>query len=132
MTFVSFLPSYIHWHYTTAITQFFSIWKNYIWFFYHFFSIVELARTLFLPWRRLSEEKKATSLEELGEKIVVNILMRVIGALVRFVMIVLGVLFLLITGVLGSILFVVWVLLPVLVILLPLMGFGFIFGIYEL
>lgn len=66
----------------------FEAWMNVQWFLLHFFSVPELARSLFAPFHRMRERKKqGFDLEDIFEVFVINILMRFVGALVRLVFI---------------------------------------------
>jgi hypothetical protein len=44
------LPSYVRWHYTDAIQNIWGIITNFIWFFFHFFSVPLLSKNLFEPF----------------------------------------------------------------------------------
>ena len=59
------------------------------------FSIGLLLRTLFSPFKRMEEERKKGSLkfEDWGGAIIINLLMRLIGSLVRSVIIIAGIIF---------------------------------------
>lgn len=62
------------------IKQGFIIWKNLLWFFAQFFSLVLLSKTLFQPFKRLRDES-----------FIVNVIMRVAGFLLRSFVIILGI-----------------------------------------
>ena len=128
MNAIEFLPRYFFWHYTRAFKEIWGIWMNYLWFFNHFFSIPLLFRTLFSPWQRITEEyKKGLDIEDWAESFIVNVLMRIVGAVMRLVVICVGVLFLLITFIIGVLIFVVWPLFPLVVIFLIARGLLFFF-----
>jgi hypothetical protein len=115
MELVAFMPYYAVWHYTGAIADILRIWRNYLWFFYHFFSIPVLLKTLFSPWRRLQEEYKGGfDIESFFSTIIVNIMMRFVGALVRLVFIIAGIAILTIVFLAGLAFLVFWMVLPVL------------------
>ena len=44
---------YLIWHYKDAPGKLLGIWKNFLKFNFRFFSISFLARTFFLPWKRI-------------------------------------------------------------------------------
>lgn len=121
-------PYYISWHYTTAIISYFKIWSNFLWFVNDFFSIQILIRTLFAPWQRIRENYNAGSLDVQGffESLVANILMRIVGAIVRLITIIIGIIFLLIVFTAGLLGFFIWLLLPFLIL------FVFIFSLISL
>ncbi|MCK5060047.1 MAG: hypothetical protein KAR00_02805 [Candidatus Pacebacteria bacterium] len=121
--FVTFIPHYLVWHYTRAIKDFFKVFRNFIWFFYHFFSIPVLARTLFSPFRRMGEQyKEGLDIEAFFETFVVNTLMRIVGVVARIFVIGAGIVTIVLAVVLGIALFGVWILLPAFVPTLFLMG----------
>jgi ABC-type multidrug transport system fused ATPase/permease subunit len=120
---IMFIPGYLLWHYTRAIKDFFKVSGNFIWFFYHFFSIPVLFGTLVTPFRRMEEKyKKELNIEAFFEALIVNIIMRIIGALSRATVILVGIIAILLTIVSSVALFIVWLLLPLLVPTFFLLG----------
>lgn len=104
---------YLLWHYTTGFADLFGVVRNFLWFFYNFFSIPLLLRTLFSPLERLQEKYTGgLDVAEFFSTLAVNIIMRLVGAALRLFVIVFGLLTLTATGGIGSILFVAWVFLP--------------------
>ncbi|MEX0931179.1 MAG: hypothetical protein WDZ88_00350 [Candidatus Paceibacterota bacterium] len=105
------LTAYIQWHYTRALTEMVSIGKTIVWFLYHFFSISILAKTLFAPFKRL-DEKGGRRLQP--DVLAVNIIMRVVGFTLRFLVLLLGLLFILlvVTGVV--LVYLLWIAMPAL------------------
>jgi hypothetical protein len=119
---------YFHWHYGRGIIEYLSVWKTSLWFVPHFFSLSMLFTTLFSPWHRLKESYKGGfSFESIMETIVVNILMRIVGFIVRAVVIVIGVLAEIAVFVGGGILFALWFIVPFLVPLFFILGVSFFF-----
>ncbi len=104
---------YLVWHYTRALADIFRLGRDFLWFFYHFFSIPIIARTLFAPWRRLGESygHKLDPGAFLGT-FIVNTLMRLVGFVIRIVFLVFG------FGVLVLI-FGLWILSLILWLVLP-------------
>ncbi|OHA20661.1 MAG: hypothetical protein A2849_03250 [Candidatus Taylorbacteria bacterium RIFCSPHIGHO2_01_FULL_51_15] len=83
MTSALELPiAYIFWHYSVAWSDLYKLYKNIVWFLWHFFSIELLFRTLFSPWKRLHEVPSKNTAGFLGSSLL-NALFRVIGFLVR-------------------------------------------------
>jgi len=117
MAFLSVLPSYILWHYSRAFLSIFKIWTNFQWFIFHFFSIPTLFRTLLSPWKRLTEERggKPLDFENIVGPIIVNTLMRLIGAIVRLTFIVIGLLSYLIVLTLGVVFIFAWIFAPLII-----------------
>lgn len=116
--------SYLVWHYSLAIRDFAIIIGNLLWFLYHYFSIPILFRTLFSPWRRLSESYSHNILKpnEFFSTLIVNSLMRIFGFLVRSVMILVGILMWLSSLVLSVVAMVFWLFLPIIIPVLIFFG----------
>lgn len=120
---------YLVWHYSEALADWWRIIGNFVWFFFHMFSIGLLLRTLFSPFKRMQEERKKGSLkfEDWGGAIIVNLLMRLIGFLIRLMIIVVGIIFILFTILVGAAALLLWLVLPALVVFLLVFGFGQLF-----
>ena len=114
MAFISLLPSYIAWHYGEALRDGLRVWTNFLWFLSNFFSLSLLSRTLFAPWKRIQESRGKLSLENIAEMLVTNTIMRLVGALLRSVIIIIGGLAVLVTFWIGILFYIVWLLLPAL------------------
>lgn len=118
---------FVAWYYTDAFRDILNVWGNLMWFIVHFFSMPLLARTLFSPWKRMTDEYHRTGLEDIIETLVINVMSRVFGALVRLFFIFAGLVFL----VAGTIaLFVgvaLWVCMPVLCLISTVYGVALIF-----
>lgn len=113
---------YMSWHYTAAFLGIIRIYGNALWFFFSFFSISLLLKTLLSPLERLQEKyKRDPDIKEWISTFAVNILMRLIGAMLRLFVIVVGLLTLLLTTFLGVAFFIIWIVLPALP---PIIFFG--------
>ena len=77
----------------------------------------------------MEEERKKGSLkfEDWGGAIIINLLMRLIGSLVRSVIIFAGIIFIIFTILIGAMAFLLWLILPALVIFLIVFGFSQLF-----
>lgn len=116
---------YLRWHYSHAVVDLLHIVGNFLWFFNEFFSIKLLAATLFTPFHRLEDDrKKAGGLDfaTMAEHILVGTIMRVVGALLRSVLIVFGIFFIVLTFILGIFFIVVWLTAPLLLTGLVISG----------
>lgn len=113
---LAFISTYIVWHYTQALSGTVRLWLNALWFVQHFFSLPLLAKTLFSPWRRLNETYQGgLNFENIASLIIVNTLMRLVGAVIRLFVIAIG-LIAFITAFLGGIVFfVIWLLAPIVI-----------------
>ena len=129
MKFPILATKYLVWHYGEALTDWWRIVGNFIWFFFHMFSIDLLLRTLFSPFKRLQEERKKGSwkFENWGGAIIINVLMRLVGFSVRTMFIVVGLIFIIFTAMVGAIAFVFWLILPLIVAFLLVFGFSQLF-----
>lgn len=118
------LSSYIAWHYGRAYRELVRNGGNIIWFIFNFFSVSVLLRTLFSPWQRLEEQSRGGILdieEKLGT-LVINLLMRIVGFVIRSVFIVAG-LVATALAVLGLIIvIIVWTVYPALIVILLITG----------
>lgn len=74
---------YIHWHYGSALSSYTRIAQNVLWYVGHVFSIRLLTRSLFAPWKRRNEIYHGGGIGQYFEAIVVSVLSRVVGAIIR-------------------------------------------------
>ncbi|KKQ51302.1 MAG: ATPase AAA-2 domain protein [Parcubacteria group bacterium GW2011_GWD2_38_11] len=111
-------PNFIHWYYNEAVHKLLEIWKNFLFFVWQHFSILELSKTLLSPWRRdvtfstwtgLHPIKMLTALFE-------NIISRVLGAIVRTFVILTGLGVFVLVIMLGLAINIVWVGAPLLLV----------------
>lgn len=117
-----FIFDYLVWHYSRAFRDVSSFWINIAWFITHFFSMPLLLRTLFSPWKRVTTEHSKSGLEDYAETILFNIMSRIVGALIRTVLLAVGLTALTLV-VLGYVSFLLlWVFLPVVALLSSVVG----------
>ena len=118
MNFILVLPYYLLWHYGRAFSDLKNIWKNFLVFLYNFFSIPTLIFSLFSPWQRMQEgySKNDLSFEGTIGTMIVNTIMRLVGAVVRLLFIVVGVVSIILCLVLGVVIFCAWILLPLVIV----------------
>lgn len=108
------LLSYFIWHFAKAPNGILRIIRNYLIFCEHFFSIKLLLKSLFAPWKRITfEEGVGFSLSKYFEVIVSNLVSRFLGAIVRSVLIVIGVLAQIIVLIFGLTILIVFLFLPI-------------------
>ncbi len=107
---------YLVWHYSSAYNDMFHIWWNYLWFVNHLFSVPEVFGSLLSPWKRLQEDKVSILLhpEEFFGNLFVNIIMRLVGLVVRTALLVIALLCFLIVLIGGILFFTLWTALPIL------------------
>lgn len=102
------LPSYIQWHYTDALRNIWGILTNFVWFFYNFFSVPLLLKTLIAPWHTL----------ETGENAFGNFISYAFGFMIRGAIIVFA--YAIIIGIffIGIAFYIFWLTLPLTLIFL--------------
>ena len=99
-------------------------WKNFLLFNLNYFSVPLLLRTYFSHWHKYSYSyERVFEFWKNIEVFVFNMMSRIIGAILRTVFIILGVLTEVFIFLMGLIVFLIWLALPFVLI------FGFIFGI---
>lgn len=120
---------YLIWHYSIGLADLFRVYGNFLWFIWNFFSIPLLLKTLIAPWKRMSEDKKKAGLhpEEFFGNLLVNILMRFIGMIMRLIIIIVGLIMFLVVLTLGIIAILIWTLLPLVIPFLMVLGLKLIF-----
>jgi len=123
MNFLFFLPNYLLWHYGYALKNFWGIFTNYIWFIYNFFSIKILFRTFFAPWKKMGEDySKGFDLKKFFSTLVINTMMRLIGVIMRLIVILIGLASLVMVSIIGIIFFFSWLLAPFIVLIFFIFG----------
>ncbi len=117
MNYLGIAKDYLVWHYSMALSDIFHIWLNYIWFVNHLFSVPDVIKSLFAPFKRLQEAKVNLMLhpEEYFSNMVVNLIMRIVGTLLRTAIILMALLGFLTVLIGGVMFFVLWLALPALV-----------------
>jgi hypothetical protein len=117
MLFTFVMHDYFKWHYTHAWRELFHVWLNFFWFFIHFFSIPQLFSSLFAPWRRITEDRgDKFSLEDLAGFLIINLLSRCVGFVMRLAVISIGLLAITTTFVVGIVTYVFWLAAPIVII----------------
>jgi len=125
MTAIQLISTYTTWHFGIALWELYEFWKNLIWFGYHFFSIPLLLKTLVRPIYRIHESAPAgtgLNVELFFENVAINIIARIVGFFLRIFLILCGALYQFIILIIGPILFLTWLLLPVLPLVLLIIG----------
>lgn len=78
------LSDYFSWHYLYAPRQILKIGRNYLLFFYHWFSVGVLIRTFFAPWKRQTIKRgPGFSFSDFFNVLSFNLISSTIGAIVR-------------------------------------------------
>lgn len=124
------IGEYFIWHYGKGIRDFFMVWGNLLWSGYHFFSIRLLAATLFAPYKRFHQQYDWAHLElgALGQDILLNLFMRMLGMSLRLCVITAGLAYEATMLLGGIVMFAIWLLLPVLIPSLAMFGIVLLLG----
>jgi len=123
MKFLKIFFNYLKWHYGKALLKTFELWKNILVFLLNYFSIKNLIGNFFTPWKRLvGRYPRGFKLSEYLSIFISNMIMRIVGMLMRSVMLIVGLTFCCIYIILLPIGLVAWLVLPVFIIWLLLYG----------
>ncbi|MDD5146330.1 MAG: hypothetical protein PHN39_01070 [Candidatus Pacebacteria bacterium] len=115
--------AFIFWHLCEAPKAITTIWKNYLFFYWEYFSIPILLKTLFNHWRKLvNSYGRGFDIKRFFSTLAENLISRFLGFLVRAVTIIIGLLFELAVLAGGFLLLVAWYLWPLIFILGNLIG----------
>ena len=102
-------------------------WRNFLFFNFNYFSVVLLVKTFFSPWRRYQWSfGRGFDIKRWLEAFFSNLLSRILGAIVRSVIVTIGLITEAFIVVIGLIVFLGWLVLPVFLIA------GLVFGFYIL
>ncbi|NBD74135.1 hypothetical protein GVX82_03795 [Patescibacteria group bacterium] len=114
---------YFSWHYGRGIRDFLRTWGNLVWFFWHFFAIPLMARTLFMAFRRIeTSSRPGFHPDDMAGNLIVNVLMRLLGFFLKMLLILIGLSAILATLLLGGALFLFWLVAPVALVLMLVLG----------
>ena len=128
MLFTTFLHHYLLWHYTQAFHEILHLWKNFVWFIYHFFSITQLTKSFFKPWKRITEGRGRTfNFEDLAGFLIINLISRLLGMLLRTSIITIGLLALALSLVVVILVYLIWLLAPTVILIGTYYGLVLIF-----
>lgn len=128
MKFLSVLFGYLKWHYGKALITTFTFWKNILAFLFNYFSIKSLVSNFFSPWKRLADSyPKRFDLKIYFFTFLLNIIMRIVGILLRSIVLIIGLAICTITIVCLPITIIVWLALPPAIAGLIILGLILIF-----
>ena len=108
---------WLFWHFIEVPKTIVLGWKNFLKFNLNYFSIGALLMSLFVPWKGdTGDYGRGFDAKRYFETFLGNIISRVLGAIVRLVIIAIGLVFFIATLFVGFFVLVIWILLPVIVI----------------
>lgn len=117
------IQDYFLWHYTKAFHEIFHVWKNFVWFIINFFSLPQLLKSFFAPWKRMTEDlHQGFSFENIASYLIIGLLSRLVGVVMRSIIIISGLLtFLFSISALISI-YIFWVFAPAFLVISLIYG----------
>lgn len=111
------ITSWFLWHFYETPKFLIHVWCNFFLFSLNFFSTPLLLKSLLSPWRRYKwSYPRGLDVKEFFNTLISNFFSRLIGAICRLSLIIIGIFFQIFVVVFGAILFVGWLFLPLLVI----------------
>lgn len=114
---------FFSWYFTEIPKKIYKIWLNYLWFVQRLFSLSLLLRTFFAPWKRsYFISGKGLSFQERLGNFIFNIFSRLIGMILRFIMIVIGIFIEIVVAIGGIAGFALWLAFPFLLIFCLIKG----------
>lgn len=115
------------WIYEEGVNEFLKAWRNLHWFFYHFFSVPLIGRTLFKPLKRLQEKYgRGFDPEKFFENLVINTAMRFVGFFARIIILILAAISQIIVLIIGAAFFTLFLTAPLFIITCLIYGFSLI------
>ena len=115
---------WIFWYFFEMPQNILKAWKNFLLFNLNYFSIPLLLRTLFSHWRRYSWKRgRGFNVGEYFNVLFSNLMSRFMGAIVRSILILIGLIFEVFIILFGIVIFLGWFILPILLISGALIGF---------
>ena len=116
------LVQWLTWHFYEMPKFLFLVWENYLLFGINYFSINLLFLTLFSPWKKYNwSYPKGFNVGEYFGTFISYIFSRIIGAICRTALIIIGIIVQVVIFVLGAMIILFWFLMPVTLILLVLL-----------
>ena len=110
---------YLEWHFFDTPKAILKAWKNFLLFDLNYFSIFLLLKTFFSPWRQYRwSYSRGLDIPLYLEVFFSNLISRVLGAILRTVIIFLGLISEIIILILGFLLFLGWFILPAFLVFL--------------
>ncbi len=125
---IAILAKYFYWHYFEQSRIILLGWKNFLKFNLNFFSVPTLLKSFLAPWRRYEDSfGRGFDLQKALEVITFNLLSRIIGIIMRSILILTGLLMEFVYFFGGITIFIIWLIIPFLIILGLWTGFRLLF-----
>lgn len=111
------LVTWFLWQFYEMPKFLFSVWRNYLFFGLDYFSIPLLLKTLFSPWRKYNwVYPKSFDIKEFFNTLISNIFSRILGAMCRVVLIIVGAVAQVFIFAAGIIAIILWLLIPFIIL----------------
>jgi hypothetical protein len=107
------LSSWILWHYVISLERIYRQWKDFLKFNMDYFSIPFLLRTIFSPWKKYKiSYGRGFDIAKIFEALTFNVFSRFIGAGIRTLVILFGLLSQFLILLFGIFIILFWIILP--------------------
>ena len=121
---LNIISLWFFWYFFEMPQNILKAWKNFLLFNLNYFSVTLLLKTLFSHWKRYSWKRgRGFNIGEYFSVLLSNLMSRFIGAIVRSVLILIGLIFEAFIIFFGIVIFLGWFILPILLISGALIGF---------
>lgn len=111
------ITSWLLWQFYEVPDFLIKVWQNYLLFGLNYFSILLLLKTIFSPWRGYNwKYPKALDVKEIFSTFISNVFSRVLGFVMRVVLIISGILVEIFIVFAGGALILFWILIPFIII----------------
>lgn len=109
---------YLEWYFIERTLKILKAWKGLIFSYFNYFSVLILIKTFFSPWRGISEGYgRGLDIQRYTEAFALNTMSRIIGVIYRTFFLIIAVFAETIIIVGGIVIFILWLLFPVLAVL---------------
>jgi len=117
------VAQFIFWYLVDVPKKIIRAWKNYLLFCIEYFSIILLLKTFFSHWRRyIWEYPRGFDLAKYSEVFFSNLISRTLGAVMRSLLILIGIFAEILIFFAGAVFLLSWFLLPFFIFILFLLG----------
>jgi len=124
----SIFLNFISWYYFERTKKIVQIWKNFLKFNLAYFSTGFLLKTFFSPWRKYQwSYGLSIDIGRYFHVFLSNLVSRILGSIVRFFLIIIGIIFELVIFLLGMAVILAWIFLPAILIIVFLFSLRLIF-----
>jgi len=129
MQSISLVGQYLVWHYTRGYRDLAQNASNLLYFFYYFFSIQELSRTWFSPWKNIGIGlASATTSAEYLSIITISFIMRIVGSILRSIVLLTGLTCIVIAGGATLLALILWTIIPCIILFCFITGMSLLFS----